>query len=256
MSELGRKIASSVHSRATEGYTKDFAFGNALEAGQDLSGPQAWKAILAAVFKEYSKEGAAQADLAGNFPEGAPLPGDLKPNEREAIAALRQIAGDKSKGFAQFLPNVSYVRIGAERLPFKEDSLSVSLNNADLVYSLVVDRGYRFNNIAFGMNLARNPQGDKISVFTGVIGDYPNLFLDVPLPDINEFIAAVKGLNSRKDFAALVERFGVNRTEPKFWAFQDFVHKWEFDRDPLRAAFADISDYQITEMPTDPVDVE
>jgi hypothetical protein len=151
------------------------------------------------------------------------------------------------------LPNVSYLRIGAERLPFSEESFSVSLDKSDLVYSLIVDRGYRFNNVAFGMNLARNPQADEISVFTGVMGDFPNLFLDVPLPELNEFIAAVKGLKSKNDFAALVERFGVNRTEAKFWAFQDFVHKWEYDRDPLRAAFADISDYQITEMPTDPV---
>jgi hypothetical protein len=253
MSELGRKVASSVYSRATEGYTKDFAFGHALETGQDLSGQQAWKAILAAVYKEYAAKGVAQPDLAGDFPAEESLPKDLTPDMQQSVEALRQIAGDKSRGFASYLPNVSYLRIGAVRLPFSEESFSVSLNKSDLVYSLVVDRGYRFNNIAFGMNLARNPQGDTISVFTGVIGDFPNLFLDVPLPELNEFISAVKGLTSRKDFAALVERFGVNRTEPKFWAFQDFVHKWEFDRDPLRAAFADISDYQITEMPTDPV---
>lgn len=252
MSELGQKIASSVHSRATEAYTRDFKFGNALETGQNLTGPEAWKAILAAVYEKYSKEGVAQADLAGGFPAEAPLPENLGSLARQAITALRQIAGEKSKGFAPYLPNVTYLRIGGQRLNFDPVSMSVKLNKEDLVYSLVVDRGYRFNNVAFGMNLARNPEGDTISVFTGVIGDFPNLFFDVSETEVSEFVQALRALQSKRDFAQIVARFGVSRTEPKFWAFQDFVHKWEYHRDPLRAAFADISDYQITEMPTDP----
>jgi hypothetical protein len=252
MSALGQKVASSVHSRTTEAYTRGFAFGAALGSLQTLDPQAAWQAILSALFGKYAALGAVQADLAGDFPAGAPLPSNLGSVEQAAIAALRQIAGEKSRGAARFFPNVSYLRIGKERLRFTPNTMSAQVQSDDVVYSLVVDRGYRFNNVAFGMNLARNPAGDTLSIFSGVIGDFPNLFLDVSAPELNEFLRALQSTASESDFRRFAARYGVTRTEPKFWGFQDFVHKWDYARDPLRAAFVDISDYQITEMPTDP----
>jgi hypothetical protein len=41
--------------------------------------------------------------------------------------------------------------------------------------------------------------------------------------EIPELVAKIEGLRSETDYSALLDRFGIRRTDPRFWAVSDQV---------------------------------
>ncbi|HXC41521.1 MAG TPA: fatty acid cis/trans isomerase, partial [Burkholderiales bacterium] len=64
-----------------------------------------------------------------------------------------------------------------------------------------------------------------LSLVTGFVGSYPNVFLEVDAKQLPEFVSAVRGLASEADFDGLFKRYGVSRTGAQFWAHSDEVHR-------------------------------
>jgi len=73
----------------------------------------------------------------------------------------------------------------------------------------------------------------------GVVGSYPNAFYRVQANQLPAFTAAVRGLRSEADYAALRQRFGVRRNNPGFWALSDEVHERYARSRPLEAGVLD-----------------
>ena len=76
------------------------------------------------------------------------------------------------------------------------------------------------------------PDENTLTVVPGFIGAYPNALYVVPRAKLSEFTAAVEGLSSESDYRALVDRFGIRRTNPAFWTYSD----------ALQDAYAQLSD--------------
>jgi len=68
-------------------------------------------------------------------------------------------------------------------------------------------------------------------VANGFIGAYPNAFLLVGAADLPQFANAVRGLKSEADYRALLARYGIRRTDARFWSHSDALHlayrRWE-----------------------------
>lgn len=102
-----------------------------------------------------------------------------------------------------------------------------------------------YTNIAsmFGEAERRLLAEYSVTLANGVIGAYPNIFLDVRESDLPELVARIQQLRSEKDYSALLDRFGVRRTDPRFWALSDQVLSKYRHAEPLTAGVLDYSRY-------------
>jgi hypothetical protein len=69
----------------------------------------------------------------------------------------------------------------------------------------------------------RLPEEDTLTVVPGFLGAYPNAFFKVEQADLPRFVDAVTGLAAESDFADLMSRFGIRRSDPAFWAHSDLI---------------------------------
>jgi hypothetical protein len=67
----------------------------------------------------------------------------------------------------------------------------------------------------------RLPDEDDLTLVNGFIGAYPNAFFMVHAADLPGFIEAVKRLMSEADYQKLLARYGIRRTDERFWAHSD-----------------------------------
>ena len=92
------------------------------------------------------------------------------------------------------------------------------------LYSIVHNREH--DNISWMLGELERfaPQEDSLTVRAGVLGAYPNMFFVVPETEIDEFSRAVARLKSAADYERLVDRFGVRRSNEKFWSVYDAIN--------------------------------
>jgi hypothetical protein len=128
-----------------------------------------------------------------------------------------------------FLPQVSFLNVIGPR--------------RDEVYTSIRNTGY--SNIAqlFREQQRRLPGEDSLTVVKGFLGAYPNYFLMVNEQELGDFGKAFARLESVKDYGALLQRWGVRRTDPWFWRVSDKFHRMIGTADPVGAGLLDYSRY-------------
>jgi hypothetical protein len=120
-------------------------------------------------------------------------------------------------------------RLGALRgrsLSFLPEAaiLTVRAPGGERHFSLLANRAH--SNVAelFGEAERRLPDEDSVLVANGFIPAYPNAFFSVEGARLAEFVDAVARLGSEADYAALMQAYGIRRTDPRFWAHRDALH--------------------------------
>ncbi|MGV0975808.1 MAG: fatty acid cis/trans isomerase [Azonexus sp.] len=90
----------------------------------------------------------------------------------------------------------------------------------------------------------RRPKEDTLLALDGVIGAYPNAFFAVDPEKLPNFVDAVAHLTDEADLVRLTERFGVRRTDPRFWPTSDALHAEWRRTAPKDAAVLDYSRFE------------
>jgi hypothetical protein len=82
-----------------------------------------------------------------------------------------------------------------------------------------------YSNLSSVLNAQNNrlPDEDTLTIANGVVGAYPNIFLQVNEAEVPELVAKIEGLRNEADYSALLDRFGIRRTDERFWAVSDQV---------------------------------
>ncbi|WP_269542197.1 fatty acid cis/trans isomerase [Cerasicoccus fimbriatus] len=150
------------------------------------------------------------------------------PERIESIAdwenAVAGLTMRTHQSFTPFLPSLTYVRLkdGAQ----------------DHVYTIVANRAYAFNDLVFDENGAAQPELDTMSVYKSVIGDFPNLLVEVELSDALTMLQHLKAVKTTADWTAWKKKYGALRNEPDFWQTFDWFTEWNFaNRAPLAGHF-------------------
>jgi hypothetical protein len=126
--------------------------------------------------------------------------------------------------------NIAYLRIRVK-------------NGKDVAGTIVVNRWH--DNVAFliGEDKRLDPSRDSADFLSGFIGSYPNYFFDVreeDLPDFFDLLAHFdKGPNDRERLA----RYGINRSDERFWDAYDWFQKRFLEDDPVRGGLFDLNRY-------------
>jgi hypothetical protein len=129
--------------------------------------------------------------------------------ESTTAQALSVLAGTGGR-WLQFLPDLTVLRV---RQSGGEDS----------VFSLVRDKAHTNVALLLGESLRREPEADRLTVVRGVVGAYPNFHFDVAEADLAAFLDRVAAMRAANDWMALIDRFGVRRSSPRFWQTYDAI---------------------------------
>ena len=99
------------------------------------------------------------------------------------------------------------------------------------------------SNVAqmFSEDKRRLPEEDTLLAINGVAGAYANAIFAVDAEKLPNFVDAVATLANTDDLRKLVDRFGVRRTDPRFWPASDAVHSAWRKMAPREAAVLDYS---------------
>ncbi|MCB0405460.1 MAG: fatty acid cis/trans isomerase, partial [Bdellovibrionales bacterium] len=108
-------------------------------------------------------------------------------------------------------------------------------------------------DVVFLQGLARRPQEDTHSVYEGLIGNFPNIDFEVPLPGTdshgaNDFLKRLGALKNAADWDALKADYGLRRNARDFWTTVDAINFWNVNNDPVGAGIKDLIEYDLPEL--------
>ncbi len=148
----------------------------------------------------------------------------------QALSTIAARPASELSGILQ-LPEVTFVRVRDE-------------NDNRVVYTLLRDRAH--SNVAFmlGERLRYQSAKDRLTVFPGITGSYPNFIFDVPDVDIEEFVSQLAHVNKSSRFEQIVNQWGVRRTHPYFWEILHDITAWQKEYQPLLSGIFDINRYE------------
>lgn len=140
---------------------------------------------------------------------------------------LKQL--DRLQGVATaWLPEVSVLHVRMKQGP-------------DQYFSLLHHTAWANISYLFEDDDRRLPQEDGVSLLRGVVGAFPNAFFSLHQADLQPFLVQVAGLRSEQDYLKLKARYGVRRTDRRFWDFADRLHDQHLKAQPLSAGLLDFS---------------
>jgi len=90
-------------------------------------------------------------------------------------------------------------------------------------FTLIHNDGHTNVASMFGEQKRRVPEEDTLTVVPGFLGAYPNEFFKVQQSDLPRFVDEVTRLADEANFADLMGRFGIRRSDPGFWAHSDLI---------------------------------
>lgn len=127
---------------------------------------------------------------------------------RQALTALEQVHGKS----LQWLPQMVLIRLQPAQ---GEARWLTLLNNS------------AHKNVAqiFFEDLRRLPDEDTLTLVDGFVGAYPNAFWTVDETRLPELSRRIASLATEADYSALLDEFGMRRTDPRFWPLSDQAHQ-------------------------------
>jgi len=140
---------------------------------------------------------------------------------RKALDRLHELKGTP----ATLMPETSFARI---RGPSGDQYVTIVHNRAH-------------SNITSMLKEQKNrlPAEDTLAVIPGFIGAYPNIFYVIDATHLDNFVATIGNMKTGSDYAGLVDRYGVRRTDPEFWSNSDNFHLAYWRRYPLSSGILD-----------------
>ena len=152
-------------------------------------------------------------------------------NIAEFEAGLRTLTARRAP-FAKFVPNVVHLRVDGKHL-----------------YTLLANRGYKTDKIAFTESSARDSSDDRVAALPGFSGFEANLFIDLSFDEAASFIRSVANVQSVDDWRAVRAQYGIPRASNRFWPFVDWLHHWMEVNMPVEAALLELRSYDKDETP-------
>ncbi|MBU0676451.1 MAG: fatty acid cis/trans isomerase [Proteobacteria bacterium] len=116
-------------------------------------------------------------------------------------------------------------------------------NGADIAGSIVVNRWH--DNVAFLLGEKRrfNTALDSADFIPGLIGSYPNYFVDVREEDLPDFFDLLANFTKSPHDLERLAKYGVNRADDKFWDTYDWFQQRLYQDEPVQGGLLDLNRY-------------
>ena len=112
------------------------------------------------------------------------------------------------------------------------------------VYSLVKNVGH--SNMSSLLDEESNllPSEDTLTVVSGIIGDYPSVYLTVDVTQLARFVARLAAMKTADDYSAWLDDYGIRRSDPRFWPHSDTIQRLNKQLQPVHAGLLDYNRLQ------------
>jgi hypothetical protein len=107
------------------------------------------------------------------------------------------------------------------------------------LYSLIRNRSHSNVSSLFDEASREIPKEQTLTITEGIIGTYPNSFLDITVEQLPGFVDALQAMKGEPDYHQLLTDYGVRRTHPKFWNYSDWVTEYYYRELPVDAGLLD-----------------
>jgi hypothetical protein len=154
----------------------------------------------------------------------------LKTNS-DWVAAAGTLTMKTHQNFTKYLPSVTFLRL--------------DFTDRSEVYTLIANRSYAFNNVVFDENGARQPELDTLSIYEGLVGDFPNLLVQVSIEQASDLLIDLKAISSDKQWQTWRDRYGTLRNDADFWPRFDWFTDWNFKNQSPAAGHFDLRYYTL-----------
>lgn len=143
------------------------------------------------------------------------------------LAALGSVKGQSLR----YLPEMSLIRLNRD-------------NGEKTVLTLLVNRYHKNVSSLFMEEDRWVPERFYVTLYSGILGSHPNMFYDIQETELEQFVSKLSSLQGSEDYAALLDRWGVRRTQPDFWKFVDWLHQWYRTNQSLQAGIIDLNRFE------------
>jgi len=154
----------------------------------------------------------------------------------ERVNKAMRKAAKMDGAIVRVLPDLAFLRVmmpaGAEH---------------DLAYSLISNKAYKSVSSMFSDESSydrRDFSQDTQTVVPWLEGAYPNFFYAVELADIEKFVTEYNAITNREQYEIFVARFGVRRTDERFWEMSDWFNAQYKREQPVLSGIFDLNRYQ------------
>jgi hypothetical protein len=113
----------------------------------------------------------------------------------------------------------------------------------DLAFSIVINRWHNNVTYLFGEKDALDASKDNADFIHGLIGSYPNYFLDVREEDLPDFFDLLAHFDKSPGSYERLAKYGVNRAEDRLWDMYDWFQKRFYEDEPVHAGLFDLNRY-------------
>jgi len=88
------------------------------------------------------------------------------------------------------------------------------------------------------------PAEDTLTVVSGIIGDYPSVYLTIDAAQLPTFVARLAAMKTGEDYTAWLNDYGVRRSDPRFWPHSDTIQALNQQLQPIDAGLLDYNRLQ------------
>jgi hypothetical protein len=166
---------------------------------------------------------------------GAVYPGLPKQYETTAdfLQAFRSLSQPGTPFFASmnnYNANLAYMRIR-------------QTDGKDVAGTIVINRWH--DNVAFmlGEDARLDPAKDSADFIQGLLGSYPNYFIDVREEDLPDFFDLLAHFSDTPQNLERLSKYGINRADNRFWGTYDWFQKRFQEDEPVRGGLFDLNRY-------------
>ncbi len=149
----------------------------------------------------------------------------------KAMAKIARLQGSQLHAF----PELAFVQVRMDD-PRQDRSYSLIRNKAyKNVTSFLADERERDR---------ADIEQDSLTVVNWLEGSYPNFFFSVAGSEIDAFTEQCAEIRNHKDYERFVDRYGIRRTSPGFWATADWFQDEYAHNQPVVSGLFDLNRYE------------
>jgi len=163
-----------------------------------------------------------------------PLPEEYE-TTADYLQGFKSVSRPGSSFFTHVLDhnaNLAYVRIMVNHEP-----------KDDVYISIVINRWHEDITTLFGEANKLRPEKDNATFVKGFVGSYPNYFYEVSLEKLPQFFAVLRDFDGSEKYWKILNNFGINRMNDRFWEVYDRFQDRFMSEEPLQAGLFDLNRY-------------
>ena len=116
-------------------------------------------------------------------------------------------------------------------------------NGKDFAITIVINRWHKNVTYLFGEKGVLDSSKDSADFIPGLIGSYPNYFVDVREEDLPDFFDLLAHFDKSPGDYERLAKYGINRAEDRFWDAYDWFQKRFYEDEPVHAGLLDLNRY-------------